>query len=78
MSVPLNRRLALVGMLDAELPPRDLDRDGVASVNSMTSMYASQFYASESDFVWTMRDYSIGQIDELWQALAQQEDTATE
>lgn len=72
VSVPLNRRLALVGMLEVELPTRQLDRDGVASVNSMTSMYASQFYSSEPDFIWMMHDYSIGQIKDLWSALARE------
>lgn len=76
--VPLNRRLALVGMLEAELPQQELDRDGVASKDSMSTMYASQFYASEPDFVWTMRDYTVDQVNDLWQALAQQEGTVSE
>jgi len=52
VSVPLNRRIALVSMIEEELPATSLDRNGVAAVNSMTAMYANQLYSSDPDFVW--------------------------
>lgn len=69
VSVPPNRRMAIVGMLDAELPENNLDRDGIAAVNSMTAKYANQLYSAEPDFVWIMRDYSVGGIKDLREML---------
>ncbi len=69
VSVPLNRRLALVGMLEIDLPEQDLDRIGVAAVNSMTTMYANQLYSPEPDFVWTMQDDQIGDAADMLKAL---------
>ena len=60
VSVPLNRRVAIVSMIEKQLPEMRLNKAGVAAVNSMTSMYANQVFSSESDFVWTMKDYSLG------------------
>lgn len=71
VSVPLNRRIALVSMIEEELPAMNLDRDGVAAVNSMTAMYAKQLYSSGPDFVWTMADYSVGDTTQLLSALGE-------
>jgi hypothetical protein len=71
VSVPLNRRIALVSMIEEELPATSLDRNGVAAVNSMTAMYANQLYSSEPDFVWTMADYRVGDTAQLLSALGE-------
>jgi hypothetical protein len=69
VSVPLNRRIALLSMIEEQLPALTLDRNGIAAVNSMTAMYANQLYSSEPDFVWTMADYRVGTADQLLNAL---------
>ena len=71
VSVPLNRRIALMSMIEEELPATSLDRDGVAAVNSMRVMYANQLYSSELDFVWTMADYRVGDAAQLLAALGE-------
>lgn len=73
VSVPLNRRMAMVSMIEEELPASTLDREGVAAVNSMTAMYANQLYSSEEDFVWTMKDSRVGDSAQLLDALRKQE-----
>jgi hypothetical protein len=70
VSVPLNRRIAMVSLIEEELPHNRLDRAGVAAVNSMTAMYANQLYSPEPDFVWTMKDYRVGNVREFLNALA--------
>lgn len=69
VSVPLNRRMAMVSMIEEKLPEQRLDRAGVAAVNSMTAMYGNRIFSPESDFVWTMRDYQIGDSEALVEAL---------
>jgi len=71
VSVPLNRRIALVSMIEDELPATSLDRNGVAAVNSMTAMYANQLYSSKPDFIWTMADYRVGDTAQLLSALGE-------
>lgn len=73
VSVPINRQIVLVSMIEEELPAISLDRDGVATVNSMTAMYANQLYSSEPDFVWTTSNYRVGNASELLDALGKQE-----
>lgn len=68
VSVPLNRRMAMVSMLETELPPIRLGRDGVARVNSMTGVYANQLYSAESDFVWINREGKICNVNDLCEA----------
>lgn len=74
VSLPLNRRIALVSMIEEELPAMSLDRNGVAAVNSMTAMYANQLYSSEEDFVWTMADRRVGDASQLLAALAEKKE----
>jgi hypothetical protein len=69
LSIPLNRRLALVSMIEVQLPRRRLSRIGVAEVNSATGRYSNQLYSSEADFVWLMRNGSIGNATDLLNAL---------
>ncbi|MCO8122597.1 DUF4238 domain-containing protein [Stieleria sp. TO1_6] len=47
VSVPLHRRLALVGAFDEGLPEKVLDSEGVAAFNSVTSHHANQIFSSE-------------------------------
>lgn len=73
VSVPLNRRIALVSMIEKELPHKRLDRQGVAEVNSMTALYANQLFSSEPDFVWAKEDEQIGNSTDLLNALKEQD-----
>lgn len=65
VSVPLNRRIVLVSILEKELPYIRLGTEGVARVNSMTAMHANQLYSAESDFVWMRQDESLGNSKDL-------------
>jgi hypothetical protein len=69
VSVPLNRRMAMVSMIEEELPGTRLDRKGVAAVNSMTAKYANQVYSPTPDFVWVMKDGGVGNTSNLLDAL---------
>ncbi len=69
VSVPLNRRIALVSMIEEQLPELRLDQTGVAVVNSMTAMYANQLYSSTPDFVWRTKDHENGNAADLLKAL---------
>lgn len=78
VSVPLSRRMALIGTTNQEYPGDDtLDRDGVARINSMTGMYANQIFASENDFVWATFDHRVGDKSDLLAALGEQDDEHT-
>ena len=72
VSIPLNRRIALVSMIEEQLPERRLDRTGVAVVNSMTGLYANQLYSADSDFVWVTKDHRVGSAADLLKAFQQQ------
>jgi hypothetical protein len=72
VSVPVNRRIVLVSMIERDLPQFRLDRDGIAAVNSMTATYANQLYSSEPDFVWRMNDDRVGNVEALLDALVSQ------
>jgi hypothetical protein len=65
VSVPLNRRVALVSMLEVNVGPRALGRSEIAQLNSATGMYARQLYCPASDFVWLKRDGQVGSKDDL-------------
>jgi len=73
VSVPLNRRMVLISMIEEELPQTQLDRKGVAAVNSMTAKYANQLYSPEPDFVWVMKDGEVGDAANLLDALGKHE-----
>ena len=70
VSIPLNRRIALVSMLEEELGPLDLDQDGVAAVNSMTGLYSNQLYSASSDFVWITKEHRVAKASDLLEALS--------
>ena len=69
VSMPLNRRFALIGVLDEELPEIAMRENDIAAVNSMTIMHANQLYSSESDFVWSTVEGSIGKREDLKRTL---------
>lgn len=69
VSVPLHRRLALVGVFEEGLPESKLDAKGVAAINSMTGCHANQIYSSESDFIWMTRQHEIGNATDLLRQL---------
>ncbi len=72
VSIPINRRIAIVSMLEVELGPNDLDRNSVAAVNSMTGLYANQLYSSTKDFVWLTKEDQVGTASDLLEALSLQ------
>lgn len=69
VSVPLHRRLALVGVFEDNLPETELNDKGVAAINSMTGCQANQIYSSESDFIWMTRQHEIGHTADLLRQL---------
>jgi hypothetical protein len=77
VSMPLNRRLAIVSLLEKEIGPMTLDRDGVAVVNSMTALYANQLYSSAENFVWLTNDGHVKEADDLLVALREQDTPPT-
>jgi hypothetical protein len=70
LTVPLNRRLALVSLLEVELPKVQMDRPGVARINSLTGGRANQLYSADADFVWLMKNGGIGNVTDLLDALS--------
>lgn len=69
VSVPLNRRMALVSMKETKLPENQLNRDNVAIINSATGRHANQLYAASPDFVWATKSHKVGNADDLFAAL---------
>lgn len=69
VTVPLNRRMAIVSMLEFDLGPRTLDQEGIAQINSATGMYANQLYSSGPDFFWLTSKYRVAAKEELLAAL---------
>jgi hypothetical protein len=65
LMVPLNRRIALVSMLEPGLVSGELDTETVANMNSMTASQATQLYSAQEDFVWMMKDGKIGNALDL-------------
>jgi len=65
VSIPLNRRIALVSMMEKRLPPRRLDRTTIGAINSATGKHANQLYMPENDFVWQMKNRQIGNANDL-------------
>ena len=60
VSIPLNRRLMLVGTFEPLDEKRFLTRDEVAIMNFRTLLYAKQAYCAEKDFVWKRVDGQLG------------------
>ncbi|MBX3438216.1 MAG: DUF4238 domain-containing protein [Planctomycetaceae bacterium] len=69
VSVPLHKRLAMVGMFDIDVRRRTIGVSEVAQLNSATGMHAGQLYSATPDFVWFMKDGTIGGPGELLDAL---------
>jgi len=72
-TVPLNKRMAMIGMFEPLPATRSIGKDEVAAVNSATCMYAEQVFSPEPDFVWKMSDGRIGGKDYLLAALQSNE-----
>lgn len=69
VSVPLNRRVVLVGTFEPLPSQQAVGAEVVAGVNTATVMYANQVFSPEQDFVWLMRDRTIGRVADLLAAL---------
>jgi hypothetical protein len=69
VSVPLQKRMAMVGLFDGDDKPRNVGRDEVAQVNSATGMHAGQLYCPSSDFVWFTKHGNVGHRADLLKAL---------
>jgi hypothetical protein len=65
VSLPLSRRMAIVGTYEEPIPRMTLDRTDVAALNSATAMCANQIYSPAPDFVWMMRGWRIGTAAEF-------------
>jgi hypothetical protein len=60
VSMPINRRSAVVGVYGETMQPMPLSRSDVARMNSATAMYAHQIYSSTKEFVWMRHDFTVG------------------
>jgi hypothetical protein len=69
VTVPLTRRIALVGTFEPQPAHLAIGAVKVACLNSATGMYANQLYSSEPDFVWRMKNSQIGRAADLVAAL---------
>lgn len=69
VSIPLHKRVAMVGMLETDVGRRTIGKFEVAQLNSATGMHASQLYCPKSDLVWLMKDGSTGDRDDLLETL---------
>jgi len=65
VTVPLSRRVALVGMFEPLPKRRDIGEAEVARLNLSTVMYGSVVYSAEPDFVWLTSDGKIGNKQDL-------------
>jgi hypothetical protein len=72
VSIPINRRIALIGVYEKEYPQYAMDENDVAVINRMTLMHANQLFSSEDDFVWSTDEGSIGKLEDLKRALKKQ------
>lgn len=69
VSIPLHKRLAMVGLFDAEATQRVVGRSEVAQINSATAEHAGQLYCPAPDFIWWMKSNSVGNRAALINAL---------
>jgi len=71
VTVPLTRRITIVGTFEAQPAQRTVGAVEVACLNSATGMYANQLYSCRPDFVWRMKDSTVGRTADLLAALRQ-------
>ncbi len=60
VTVPLSRRIALVGTFEPLPKEHEVGETEVARLNSSTTMYGSVVYSAVPDFVWLTGDGKIG------------------
>jgi hypothetical protein len=60
VSVPLSKRIGLVGMFEPLPRKLIIGRDEVAAMNSATLMYADQVFSPQPDFVWRTANGCLG------------------
>ena len=66
VSFPINKRVALLGIFETQLPNRELNEQGVGISNMWTGLYAKRFvYSTADEFTVTLRDGTIGGKDEF-------------
>ena len=71
VTLPLTKSIALLGRLEPQQHDTiELDQRGVASLNSRTGMYAGRIVISGNpDHVWERADHTIGNADQLVEAI---------
>ncbi len=65
VTVPLSRRVALVGVFEPLPKRREIGKAEVARLNLSTVMYGSTVYSAEPDFVCLTSDGKIGKKEDL-------------
>jgi hypothetical protein len=60
VSIPLNRRIALVGTFEPLSERKIIGSDAIAVVNTSTLMPANQVFSANADFIWFRTDRTIG------------------
>jgi hypothetical protein len=69
LTMPLSRRLLLIGMFEGRPNSRVMDRAAVASVNSVTAMNANQLFSPDPDFLWRTRARGIAGAQDMLRLL---------
>ncbi len=65
VTVPLDKRMALVGTFEPLPAKRTFGMSEVAAMNAATCSEAEQVFSAQEDFVWAMSDGEIGGKDDL-------------
>lgn len=60
VTIPLQKRMAMVGRFNGNNIPYIVGRDEIALVNSFTCRYAGQVYSADTDFIWLTEDCEFG------------------
>jgi hypothetical protein len=69
VTVPLHKRLAMVGRFEKGEGRRLVRMNEVAQLNSAMGMYAGQLYSPGPEFVWLMKNGAVGGRSDLSDAL---------
>jgi len=68
---PLNKSLALIGMFEGNLPPRQVTAHEIAFFNTWTALFADRYlYTAQPDFAVIANDGAVGGKSELMERLA--------
>jgi hypothetical protein len=65
VSIPLNRRMVLVGTFEPLSERKTIGNEAVALINTSALMQANQVFSADADFIWLKTDRTIARVDDL-------------